>query len=571
MNFGIKIDPATGQKYISVADKGRNLLLSPEINKGTAFSQREREELKLDGLIPPTVCTMKQQLDRTYENFLNKTTNLEKFIYLSGLQDRNETLFYRLLLEHIDEMMPIVYTPVVGEACQKYSHIYRRGRGLYINIHQKDHIEAILRNNDIANPSVIVVTDGERILGLGDQGAGGMGIPVGKLCLYTLCAGIAPHSTLPITLDVGTDNEERLRDPLYLGLKQKRVRGAEYQEFIDKFVECVEKVFPHTLLQWEDFLKGNAIFQLRRFRDKLCTFNDDIQGTAGVIVAGLFSAMRITKGRMRDQRVVFAGAGASAQGISDLITSAMVQEGLPLEQARKQIWTVDSRGLVTKARTNLEEFKATYARDVEEVANYQCKDRNNITLLETVAAVKPTILLGTSGTPGTFSKEVVELMAKLNERPIIFPLSNPTSKSECTGAEAIEWSDGRAIVASGSPFAPVIYKGKKHRIGQGNNAFIFPGVGLGISAARIARVTDSMFLEAARALAEKVSDQDLEDSAVFPELKRIRECSLAVACATVRQAVKEGYADAEILEGLEENLRQAMWEPKYLPIHYEPN
>jgi malic enzyme len=571
MNFGIKIDPATGQKYISVADKGRNLLLSPEINKGTAFSQREREELRLDGLIPPTVCTMKQQLDRTYENFLAKTTNLEKFIYLTSLQDRNETLFYRLLLEHIDEMMPIVYTPVVGEACQKYSHIYRRGRGLYINIHQKDHIEEILRNNDIANPSVIVVTDGERILGLGDQGAGGMGIPVGKLCLYTLCAGIAPHSTLPITLDVGTDNEERLKDPLYLGLKQKRIRGAQYQEFVDKFVDAVQTVFPHTLLQWEDFLKGNAIFQLRRFRDKLCTFNDDIQGTAGVIVAGLFSAMRITKGRMRDQRVVFAGAGASAQGISDLIVSAMVQEGLSLEQARKQIWTVDSRGLVTNSRTNLEEFKATYARQMEEVASYQCKDGNNITLLETVANVKPTILLGTSGTPGTFSKEVVELMAKLNERPIIFPLSNPTSKAECTAAEAIEWSEGRAIVASGSPFAPVTYEGKKHRIGQGNNAFIFPGVGLGISAGRISRVTDSMFLAAARALAEKVSDQDLEDSAVFPELKRIRECSLAVACATVRQAVKEGYADEEILEGLEENLRQAMWEPKYLPIHYEPN
>jgi malic enzyme len=571
MNFGIKIDPATGQKYISVAAKGRNLLLSPEINKGTAFSQREREELSLDGLIPPSVCTMNQQLKRTYENYLNKTTNLEKFIYLTSLQDRNETLFYRLLLEHIDEMMPIVYTPVVGEACQKYSHIYRRGRGLYINIHQKDHIEAILRNNDIANPSVIVVTDGERILGLGDQGAGGMGIPVGKLCLYTLCAGISPHSTLPITLDVGTDNEERLNDPLYLGLKQKRVRGAEYQDFIDKFVAAVQKVFPHTLLQWEDFLKGNAIFQLRRFRDKLCTFNDDIQGTAGVIVAGLFSAMRITKGRMRDQKVVFAGAGASAQGISDLIVSAMVQEGLSLEQARKQIWTVDSRGLVTKARTNLEEFKANYARDVEEVAAYQCKDHNSVTLLETVANVKPTILLGTSGTPGTFSKEVVELMAKLNDRPIIFPLSNPTSKSECTAAEAIEWSDGRAIVASGSPFAPVTYKGKKHRIGQGNNAFIFPGVGLGISAAGISRVTDAMFLEAARALAEKVSDQDLEESAVFPELKRIRECSLAVACATVRQAVKEGYADEEILEGLEDNLRQAMWEPKYLPIHYEQN
>jgi malic enzyme len=570
MKFGIKIDPATGQKYMAVSLKGQHLLHNPITNKGTAFSNRERDELNLHGLVPPSVCTMKQQLDRTYENYSNKTTNLERFIYLSGLQDRNETLFYRLLLEHIDEMMPVVYTPVVGEACQKYSHIYRRGRGLYINIHQKGCIEKILSNSDVKNPSVIVVTDGERILGLGDQGAGGMGIPVGKLCLYTLCAGISPHSTLPIMLDAGTDNDERLEDPLYLGLKQKRVRGHEYQEFVDAFVAAVQKVFPNTLLQWEDFLKGNAIFQLRRFRDKLCTFNDDIQGTAGVIVAGLFSALRITKSRMRDQRVVFAGAGASAQGISDLIVTAMVQEGLSEAEARKQIWTCDSQGLVTTARVKLEDFKATYARDVEEVAKYGCKDSSRITLLETVCNVKPTILLGTSGTPGTFSEDVVRLMGSINERPIIFPLSNPTSKSECTANEAIEWSEGRAIVATGSPFAPVDYNGKRHRIGQGNNAFIFPGVGLGISAGAITRVTDTMFLEAARALASKVTEKDLDETAVYPELTRIRECSLAVACATVRQAVKEGYADEEILEGLEENLRQAMWEPKYLPIRYEP-
>jgi malic enzyme len=569
MKIGIKIDAATGQKYMAVSMKGPNILHNPITNKGTAFTRREREELDLHGLVPPSVCTMKQQLDRTYENYCNKSSNLERFIYLSSLQDRNETLFYRLLLEHIDEMMPIVYTPVVGEACQKYSHIYRRGRGLYINIEQKDCIEKILSNSDVKNPSVIVVTDGERILGLGDQGAGGMGIPVGKLCLYTLCAGISPLSTLPITLDVGTDNEERLKDPLNLGLKQKRVRGQAYQDFVDAFVAAVQKVFPHTLLQWEDFLKANAIFQLKRFRDKLCTFNDDIQGTAGVIVAGLFSAFRITGSRMRDQRVVFAGAGASAQGISDLIVSAMVQEGLSEAEARKQIWTCDSQGLVTKARTNLEDFKATYARDVAEAAKYSCKDRAKITLLETICNVKPTILLGTSGTPGTFSEDVVRLMASINERPIIFPLSNPTSKSECTAKEAIEWSDGRAIVATGSPFAPVEYNGKRHRIGQGNNAFIFPGVGLGISAAGVTRVTDTMFLEAARALASKVTEKDLEETAVYPELSRIRECSLSVACATVRQAVKEGYADEELLEGLEENLHQAMWEPKYLPIRYE--
>ncbi len=569
MKICIKVDPATGQKYMAVSEKGRTLLLNPLTNKGTAFTARERDELDLHGLVPPVVCSIKQQLDRTYENYQAKSTNLERFIYLTSLQDRNETLFYRLVLEHIDEMMPVVYTPVVGEACQKYSHIYRRGRGLYINYDQRACIEKILLNSEIASPSVIVVTDGERILGLGDQGAGGMGIPIGKLCLYTLCAGISPHSTLPITLDVGTDNEERLKDPLYLGLRQRRVRGEAYQEFIDAFVVAVQRVFPKTLLQWEDFLKGNAIHQLKRFRNKLCTFNDDIQGTAGVIVAGLLSALRITQKPMREQRIVFAGAGASAQGISDLIVSAMTQEGLCQCNALKQIWTVDSAGLVTKARPKLEDFKATYARDVDEVANYKCKAPSRITLLETIENVKPTILLGTSGTPGIFSKEVVELMAKINDRPIIFPLSNPTSKAECTAADAIQWSDGRAIVATGSPFAPVTHNGKRYRIGQGNNSFIFPGVGLGISAARISRVTEGMFLEAARALADKVTTRDLSETAVYPELSRIRECSLSVACATVRQAVREDYADEEILEGLEDNLRQAMWEPKYLPIHHE--
>jgi malic enzyme len=570
MKIGIKIDPATGQRYMSVNQKGRALLLNPLTNKGTAFTCRERDELDLHGLLPPTIFTIKQQLDRTYENFQAKTTDLERYIFLESLQDRNETLFFRLVLEHIDEMMPIVYTPVVGEACQRFSHIYRRGRGLYINYEQRDQIEKLLHNSGIAHPSIIVVTDGERILGLGDQGAGGMGIPIGKLCLYTLCAGISPYSVLPITLDVGTDNPERLNDPLYLGLQHKRIRGEEYQAFVDRFVGAVKKVFPRTLLQWEDFLKANAMFQLKRFRNEICSFNDDIQGTAGVIVAGLLSALRITGQRMRDQRIVFAGAGASAQGISDLIVSAMVEEGLCLCEAQKQVWTCDSQGLVTKSRTNLEDFKANYARDVAEVAEFKCNDKSKITLLETVKNVKPTILLGTSGTPGTFSKEVVEEMARINERPIIFPLSNPTSKSECTAEEAITWSQGRAIVATGSPFAPVVCNGTRHRIGQGNNAFIFPGVGLGISAGRVSRVSEKMFLEAARALAAKVSDEDLRESAVYPQLSRIRECSLSVACATVTQAVKEGHADPEILEGLEDNLRAAMWEPKYLPIRYEP-
>jgi malate dehydrogenase (oxaloacetate-decarboxylating) len=570
VNFSIKVDPATGQPYISVARKGHALLLDPRTNKGTAFTRRERDELDLHGLLPPTICTIKQQLARTYESFQSKTTNLEKFIYLTALQDRNETLFYRLVLEHIEEMMPIVYTPVVGEACQRFSHIYRRARGLYINYEHRDAIEQVLLNAEIPNPSVIVVTDGERILGLGDQGAGGMGIPIGKLCLYTLCAGVSPYSTLPITLDVGTDNEERLADPLYLGMRHKRVRGEDYQRFVDAFVAAVKKVFPTVVLQWEDFLKQNALRQLARFRDDLCTFNDDIQGTAGVVVAGLFSALRITGKPMRDQRIVFAGAGASAQGISDLLVAALTECGLSREEATRRIWTTDSRGLVTRARPDLEDFKATYARPVEEVAGYECRDRSRITLAETIANAKPTLLIGTSATPGIFDEEVVRAMSKVNERPIIFPLSNPTSKAECTPEDALRWSEGRAIVATGSPFAPVTIGDKRHRIGQCNNSFVFPGIGLGLTVSGARRVTDGMFLEAAKALAAHVTVDDLAAGAVYPELTRIRECSFAVACATIRRAVKEEHADPEVLDNLEPTVERAMWFPEYLPLRYEP-
>jgi malate dehydrogenase (oxaloacetate-decarboxylating) len=569
MSFSIKVDPSTGQQYMAVSQKGRPLLLNPFTNKGTAFTRRERDQLDIGGLVPPAVCTMHQQLERTYENFKVKPTNLEKFVYLSSLQDRNETLFYRLVLEHIDEMMPVVYTPVVGEACQRYSHIYRRGRGLYIAYEDRNRIEEILRNAGIPNPSVIVVTDGERILGLGDQGAGGMGIPIGKLCLYTLCAGISPYSTLPITLDVGTNNQERLSDPLYLGMRHPRVRGAEYQAFIDAFVAAVQKVFPRVVLQWEDFLKENALFQLARFRDQLCTFNDDIQGTAGVVLAGLYGALRITGQRMRDQRVVFAGAGASTQGISELVVAAMMEDGLTHEEAVRCIWTTDSHGLVTRSRPKLEQYKAGYARSKEEVAGYACKDRSQITLLETVENAKPAILIGTSATPGIFDEPVVRAMSRINARPIVFPLSNPTSKTEVTPEDALRWSEGRAIVATGSPFDPVTVDGKRHRIGQCNNSFVFPGVGLGLTVSGSRRVSNGMFLEAAKALATMVTPEDLAECAVYPQLTRIRDCSFAVACATVRRAVVEGHADPEILEHLEKTVERAMWYPEYLPIRFE--
>ena len=570
MKWSTEHDSVTGDEYIAVDERGAPLLRDPFTNKSTAFTAVEREELGLDGLMPSAVSTMDQQLDRTYQAYRVKQTPLERYIYLASLQDRNETLFFRLVHDHIDEMMPIVYTPVVGEACQQFSHIYRRPRGLYISYEQRSRIDAILENH-AQPPAVIVVTDGERILGLGDQGVGGMGIPTGKLSLYTACAGIPPYLTLPIMLDVGTENQERLLDPLYLGLRHKRIRGREYQDFIDRFVDAVMRVYPAAVLQWEDFLKANALTQLTRFRDRLCTFNDDIQGTAAVVAAGVYAALRITGQAMRDQRVVLGGAGASAQGIASLFVSALRDVGLSSEEARQRICTVDSRGLVTQARAEMEDFKAAYARSVEEVATYVCSDRGHITLEETIRNFAPTILVGTSGTAGLFTEAVVRAMAAVNDRPIVFPLSNPTSKSECTAAEAIRWSDGRAIVATGSPFDPVVHRGQTHRIGQGNNAFVFPGVGLGLWVGRVRRVTDAMFLDAAQALAHMVSRTDLDQGAVYPELTRIRDCSHAVACAVIRRAVAEDHAAPEILPGLEETVSRAMWFPEYRPIRYQPS
>jgi len=569
MQWSIAHDELAGEEFIAVDQRGEDVLRDPFTNKGTAFTAGEREALGLDGLVPPAISTMAQQLARVYENYRAKQTQIGRYIHLASLQDRNETLFFRLVHDHIDEMMPIVYTPVVGEACQRFSHIYRRPRGLYISYQQRDRIDAVLANHP-RPPAVIVVTDGERILGLGDQGVGGMGIPTGKLSLYTACAGIPPSLTLPIMLDVGTDNQERLDDPLYLGLRHKRIRGTDYQAFIDEFVAAVIRVYPGAVLQWEDFLKGNALTQLARFRDRLCTFNDDIQGTASVVVAGVYAALRITGQRMRDQRVVLGGAGASAQGIADLLVSALCADGLSLDEARRRISTVDSRGLVTQARPNLEDFKATYARPVAETAAFTCQDPAHITLEDTIANVRPTILVGTSGTAGLFSEAIVRAMAAVNERPIVFPLSNPTSKAECTAAQAIEWSEGRAIVATGSPFDPVTYRGREYRIGQGNNAFIFPGVGLGLWVGGVRRVTDAMFLAGAQALAALVQESDLARGAVYPELTRIRDCSHAVACAVIRCAVAEGHAAAAMLDGLETTVRHAMWVPNYRPVRYQP-
>ncbi len=557
------------EEALTVSVSGSALLADPLTNKGTAFSEEERAALHLDGLVPPAVCTIRQQLARVYENYRAKQTPLERYIHLASLQDRNETLFFRLVHEHLDEMMPVLYTPVVGEACQKFSHIYRRPRGLYIAYEQRDAIVSILANH-ATPPAVIVVTDGERILGLGDQGVGGMGIPIGKLCLYTACAGIPPDRTLPIMLDVGTDNEELLADPMYLGMRHKRVRGERYQAFVDRFVEAVARVWPDAVLQWEDFLKENAITQLARFRDRLCTFNDDIQGTAATVVAGVYASLRLTGLAMRDQRIVIAGAGASAQGIAELLVAAMRDKGVPPDVARQRIATVDSRGLVTAERPGLEAFKARYARPAAEVAGFACRDRSRVTLEETIRNLRPTVLIGTSATPGLFTQAVIEAMSAINARPIVMPLSNPANRSECTAADAIRWSAGRAIVATGGPSDPVVYDGRAHRIGQGNNAFVFPGIGLGLWVGRVRRVTDGMFLAAAKVLADQVTDADLADGAVYPTLSRIRDCSHAVACAVIRRAVAEGHAAPDALRDLEQRVRGAMWFPRYRTLRRAP-
>ena len=550
--------PAAGRLR---SPRGRDLLENPLLNKGSAFTDEERHSLGLLGLLPPHVSTPDEQLARSYENYQRKTSDLERYIFLASLQERNETLFYMLLQRHITEMMPIVYTPTVGEGCRSYSHIYRRPRGLFIAFPQMNEIDTILANSPVPDPEVIVVTDGERILGLGDLGVGGMGIPVGKLALYTLCAGIHPATTLPILLDVGTNNGDLLRDPLYLGWRQPRVNGARYDLFIDAVVQAVKRRFPRVLFQWEDFSKGNAARLLARYRDELCTFNDDIQGTGAVTLAGLLAATRSRGEPLNAQRIVILGAGSSAIGISDQIVAAMTGDGMAAADARSRIWLVDSQGLVDDERPLLEAAKAPYARPQREVAAW-CS-RGSIGLEEVVRRVHPTILIGTSAQAGAFTETIVREMASAVEHPIIFPLSNPTSKAEATPQDLLDWTAGRAIVATGSPFANVMCGGQVRRIGQCNNAFIFPGAGLGIIASGARRVTTGMFVAAAAALAEMSPALVDPADALYPRLEMAREVSRKVAVAVALQAQREGLAECVPQAALEELIDAKMWRPAY--------
>jgi malate dehydrogenase (oxaloacetate-decarboxylating) len=544
---------------VEVGLTGHLLLDHPLLNEGSAFPEDERRRLRLIGLLPYHCSTVAEQLTRVYENYRRKDNDLERYIFLNALQDRNETLFYRLLREHITEMMPIIYTPTVGDGCRRYSHVFRRPRGLYISYPYRGEISSLLDNAPAKNVEVIVVTDGERILGLGDLGVGGMGIPVGKLSLYTLCAGIHPATTLPIMLDVGTDNQELLSDPLYLGWRHQRVRGEEYDQFIEAFVQAVMKKFPTVLLQWEDFSKHNAPRILERYRDRLCTFNDDIQGTGAVTVAGLLAASRLTNKQLRDHRIVILGAGSSAIGICDQIVAAMVSEGVSTQAARQTLWLVDSQGLVHDER-KLDAFKQKYAQPFERTSTWKIEDSSRITFADVVRHVQPTVLIGSSAQPGAFTEEIVREMSTHVERPIIFPLSNPTSRSEAIPSDLIAWTEGRALIATGSPFAPVPFDGREIRIGQCNNSFIFPGVGLGVIASGARRVTDAMFVAAARVLSEfSPALRDAEGS-LYPPLERVREISLSVALAVGIEAQKSGQAPATTVGVLEQTISRKMWQ-----------
>lgn len=533
---------------------GAALLTNPLFNKGTAFTARERDSLGLLGLLPPRVFTIEEQLQRVLGNLRRKTDPLEKYIFLTTLQNRNETLFYRLLLDHVEELMPLIYTPTVGQACLEYGAIFRRPRGLFISIRERGRIAEILRHWPIADVRIIVVTDGERILGLGDLGALGMGIPVGKLALYTACAGLHPSYCLPITLDTGTDNQTLHTDPFYIGLQQARVRGSDYDGFLDEFVDAVKTVYPRALLQWEDFGNRNAFDLLRKNRHRLCSFNDDIQGTAAVALAGLISALRLTGGKLEDQRLLFLGAGEAGTGIADLYTTALRTRGMSEAEARARCWFVDSQGLVVRDRPGvLPHHKAPYAHAHAPVA----------TLAEAVEALRPTALIGVSSSARAFTAPILRRMAELNDIPIIFALSNPTSKAECTAEDAYRETEGRALFASGSPFAPVTINGRTRVSGQGNNVYVFPGVGLGALASGAREITDTMMLAAAETLAAQVSADDLALGRVYPSLSRIRSVSLKIAAAVAAEAWRSGLAGRPCPPDIEADIHARMFEPVY--------
>ncbi|TCB18105.1 MULTISPECIES: NAD-dependent malic enzyme [unclassified Acinetobacter] len=546
--------------YIPYA--GNGLLELPLLNKGSAFSEEERTRFNLHGLIPHAIENIEEQSQRSYQQYSAFSDAINKHIYLRNIQDTNETLFYHLIEQHLSEMMPIIYTPTVGEACQRFSDIYRRHRGIFISYPDRAHIDDIVQNINKKNVKVIVITDGERILGLGDQGIGGMGIPIGKLSLYTACGGISPAYTLPITLDVGTNNPQLLNDPIYMGWNQPRISGEEYYQFVDQVIDAVKRRWPKALIQFEDFAQKNAMPLLNKYRDQICCFNDDIQGTAAVSVGSLIAASRAAGKQLKDQTIAFLGAGSAGCGIAEQIVAQMVVEGLSDAEARARVYMVDRFGLFTSNQPNLLDFQRKLAQSPDRVAHWG-NPEGVISLLDVIQNAKPTVLIGVSGQPGLFTEEVIKTLAANCERPIVLPLSNPTSQVEAFPADILEWTEGKALIATGSPFEPVNYQGKLYNISQCNNSYIFPGIGLGVIAAGATRVTDSMLIASSNALADCSPLLQDPNADLLPDLNEIQQVSKFIAFRVAKAAMDAGVAPVMSDEALREAIEANFWKPEY--------
>ncbi|MFG0748650.1 NAD-dependent malic enzyme [Acinetobacter ursingii] len=546
--------------YIPYA--GFTLLELPLLNKGSAFSQQERGQFNLHGLLPHVIETIEEQSQRSYQQFAAFNDAINKHIYLRNIQDTNETLFYRLIEDHLEEMMPIIYTPTVGEACQRFSDIYRRHRGVFVSYPDREHIDDILQNINRRNVKVIVITDGERILGLGDQGIGGMGIPIGKLSLYTACGGISPAYTLPITIDVGTNNQQLLNDPLYMGWREPRITGEEYYDFIDQVLSGIRRRWPHALIQFEDFAQKNAMPLLTKYRDKFCCFNDDIQGTAAVSVGSLIAASRAAGKQLKDQIITFLGAGSAGCGIAEQIVAQMVAEGLSDAEARARVFMVDRFGLITENQPNLLDFQRKLAQKAEVISNW-ANIEEVISLLDVVKNAKPTVLIGVSGQPGLFTQEVIEALNANSDRPIVMPLSNPTSRVEAVPADIIQWTNGQALIATGSPFTPVNYQGRLYHIAQCNNSYIFPGIGLGVIASGAKRVTENMLMASSNALADCSPLLKNAEADLLPPIADIQNVSRVIALKVAQAAIADGVAVPLTDEQIQSNIEKEFWQPEY--------
>lgn len=552
MRNTLKLRTMTKKTKIDTSKRGYDVLKDEVLNKSSAFTKEERDTLGIRGLLPYNVNTQDNQVRRVLGNMRRKESDIQKYIFLLALQLRAEKLYYRIVSENIKEIMPLIYTPTVGQACREFGQNFRSPKGFYITPDDKGEINKILDNWPNKDIEAIVITDGERILGLGDLGANGMGIPIGKLALYTACAGIDPQKCLPIMFDVGTNNEEYLNDPLYLGYPHKRLTGAAYDELMDEFIQTVKKKYPNALVQFEDFLSPTAYKLLNRYRDEILCFNDDIQGTAAVALAGVYASSRISKVAFKDLRIAFLGAGSAATGIGNLIATALQAAGLSKEEAHERLWFVDIDGLIVASREHIDSYSKPFAQDQEAMG-----------FVDAIKAHKPHVLIGATGAPGTFTQEVIELMSELNERPAIFALSNPTSRAECTAEQAYSWSNGKAIFTSGSPFDAIKYDGKTLRPGQGNNAYIFPGIGLGAIACKATKISDEMFLTAAKTLSETISDDDLETATLYPSLQDIREVSIDIAVAVAEKAYEQDLAQLDKPNDLKSYIESLMYDPYY--------